>query len=138
MKLLDRIKKEHWKEPLGVLMILFAIWMLVSFAGYGGKVGDVLRENLTYGIGYISYILALIIGYWGVSFFTSMKVGLLPGVFGSVCLLISGLMLLGLFTSEMQNSVGILGNGLDTLCKRLIGSTGLFLAGLAFLLIGIT
>jgi S-DNA-T family DNA segregation ATPase FtsK/SpoIIIE len=138
MKLLDRIKKEHWKEPLGVLMILFAIWMLVSFAGYGGKVGDVLHENLTYGIGYISYLLAFIIGYWGVSFFTSMKVGVLPGVFGSVCLLISGLMLLGLFTSEMQSSVGVLGEGLDTLCKRLIGSPGLFLAGLAFLLIGIT
>jgi S-DNA-T family DNA segregation ATPase FtsK/SpoIIIE len=138
MKLLSRIKKEHWKEPLGVLMILFAIWMLVSFAGYGGKVGDVLHENLTYGIGYISYLLAFIIGYWGVSLFTSMKVGILPGVFGSVCLLISGLMLLGLFTSEMQSSVGILGEGLDTLCKRLIGSPGLFLAGLAFLLIGIT
>ncbi len=138
MKLLDRIKKEHWKEPLGVLMILFAIWMLVSFIGYGGKVGDVLRENLTYGIGYISYLLAFMIGYWGVSFFTSMKVGLLPGVLGSVCLMISGLMLLGLFTSEMQSSVGVLGEGLDTLCKRLIGSWGLFLAGLAFLLIGIT
>jgi S-DNA-T family DNA segregation ATPase FtsK/SpoIIIE len=138
MKLLSRIKKEHWKEPLGVLMILFAIWMLVSFAGYGGKVGDVLHENLTYGIGYISYLLAFIIGYWGVSFFTSMKVGILPGVFGSVCLLISGLMLFGLFSSEMQSSVGVLGERLDTLCKRLIGSPGLFLAGLALLLIGIT
>jgi S-DNA-T family DNA segregation ATPase FtsK/SpoIIIE len=112
--------------------------MLLSLIGYGGRAGDRLRDGLTYWIGYISYLLAFIIGYWGVSFFMSAKRGVLSGLFGSICLLISGLALLGLFTSETWRTVGILGEQLDNLCARWIGTPGLLLVGLVFLVLGVT
>jgi len=137
MRLFGRLKKEHWNELTGVLLVIFAIWLLVSLLGYGGGVGNRLRDSLNYWIGYVSYLLAVIIGYWGISFFMFEERGILSGLLGSVCLMISGLMLLGLFTAEIWRTVGILGEKLVNLCVRWIGSPGLFLVGLVFLILGI-
>ena len=137
MRLFGRIKREHWYELLGVLLVISAIWLLVSLMGYGAGAGDRLRDFLTHWIGYVSYLLALIICYWGVSFFISTERGILSGLLGSVCLLISGLMFTGLFTAETWRTVGRLGEYLVNLCLRWIGSPGLFLAGLVFLILGV-
>ncbi len=138
MRLFGRVKREHWYELLGILLVIFAIWMLVSLMGYGGGVGNRLRYNLTYWIGYISYLLTAVIGYWGVSFFINAERGILSGLLGSVCVLMSATMFVGLFTSELWRTVGILGERLANLCTRWIGSPGLFLAGLIFLILGVT
>ena len=145
MRLFGRLKREHWNELLGVLLVIFAVWMLLSLTGYGGRAGDRLRDGLTYWIGHISYLLVFIIGYWGISFFTTAKRGILSGLFGSICLLISGLALLGFVRAglkpaptEAWHSVGILGEQLDNLCIRWIGTPGLVLVGLIFLILGIT
>ncbi len=54
MGLFGRVKKEHWNELVGVLLVIFAIWILISLFGYGGRVGDGLKDTLTYCIGYVS------------------------------------------------------------------------------------
>ncbi len=138
MGLFGRVKKEHWNELLGVLLVIFAIWILISLLGYGGGVGDGLKGALTYCIGYVSYFLAVIIGYWGVSLFLNAEKGLLSGLIGSACLLISGLIFLGVFTSELWQTVGIPGEWLVNLFIKGIGSPGLFLTGLVFLILGLT
>jgi len=137
MRLFGSVKRDHWNELLGVLLVIFAIWVLVSLLGYGARAGDRLRDFLTYWIGHISYLFAIIVCYWGISFFVFSERGLLSGLLGSVCLLISGLMFLGVFTAETWRTVGMLGDQLVNLCIRGIGSSGLFLAGLIFLILGV-
>lgn len=138
MPLFGRVKKEHWNEILGILLVIFAIWMLACLTGYGGGAGDYLQRNFTYGIGYASYLLIAIIGYWGVSLFLSAEKGLLSGLFGSACLLVSGIMFLGVFTTELWRTVGIPGEQFIRFCSDTIGTPGLFLAGLIFFILGIT
>jgi len=132
MCLFGRLEKEHWNEILGVLIIIFAIWMLVSLLGYGGKVGDQLKDNLGYWIGYASYLLNVIIIYWGVNFSIGIKRGILSGILGSICLMISGLLLLGLIPAA-----GKLGETLNNVSIRWIGTPGLLLAGSVFLILGV-
>ena len=62
----------------------------------------------------------------------------MSGLIGSACLLISASMFLGVFTDELWRTVGIPGEWLVNLCKSGIGSPGLFLAGLVFLILGLT
>jgi len=138
MSLFGRIKKEHWNEIIGVLIVIFAIWMLISLIGFGGSIGNSLKYDLLEFIGYVSYLLVIIICYWGVSLFLDRKRGILSGLFGTVCLIISGLMLMSLLSNEPYLTSGILGSGLNKLCKRTIGTPGLLLSGLVFLILGIT
>ncbi|HGE71444.1 TPA: DNA translocase FtsK [Candidatus Poribacteria bacterium] len=138
MSLFGRIKKEHWNEIIGVLIVIFAIWMLISLIGFGGSIGNSLKYDLLEFIGYVSYLLVIIICYWGVSLFLDRKRGILSGLFGTVCLIISGLMLMSLLSNEPYLTSGILGSGLNKLCKRTIGTPGLLLSGLVFFILGIT
>jgi len=138
MGLFGRVKKEHWNELLGVLLVIFAIWLLIGLMGYGGGAGNGVRKALTYCIGYVSYFLAAIICYWGVSLFLNAEKGILSGLIGSACLLISGLMFLGVFTAELWRTVGIPGEWLINMCIKGIGSPGLFLTGMVFLILGLT
>ena len=105
--------------------------------GYGGGAGDLLKRALTYCIGYASYFLAAVIGYWGVTLFLSAEKGILSGLIGSFCLLISGIMFLGVSTSELWRTVGIPGEQLVRLCRNATGTPGLFLAGVVFLILGL-
>jgi S-DNA-T family DNA segregation ATPase FtsK/SpoIIIE len=138
MSLFGRIKKEHWNEILGVLIVIFAVWVLVSLVGFGGSIGNELKYDLKYWMGYVSYLLVILISYWGVSLFMDRKRGILSGFFGTICLIISGLMLFSLASSEPFNTSGVIGNALNQLCKKGIGVPGLILAGLVFLILGIT
>jgi len=138
MSLFGRLKKEHWNEILGVLIVIFAIWLLVSLVGFGGNIGNELKDDLKYCMGYVSYLLVILISYWGVSLFMDRKRGILSGVFGTISLIISGLMLFSLMSSEPFNTSGIIGNALNQLCKKGIGVPGLILAGLVFFILGIT
>jgi S-DNA-T family DNA segregation ATPase FtsK/SpoIIIE len=138
MSLFGRIKKEHWNEILGVLIVIFAIWVLVSLVGFGGSIGNELKYDLEDWMGYVSYLLVILISYWGVSLFRDRKRGILSGFFGTICLIISGLMLFSLVSSEPSNTSGVIGNTLNQLCKKGIGVPGLILAGLVFLILGIT
>ena len=137
MQLFGRITKKHWHELLAVLLFIFAIWMLASLMGYGGRAGHYLERGLTYCIGYTSYFLAIVIGYWGVTLFLSTEKGILSGLIGSLCLLLSGIMFLGVFTSKLWLTVGIPGEQLVRLCRKATGAPGLFLAGLIFLILGL-
>jgi S-DNA-T family DNA segregation ATPase FtsK/SpoIIIE len=137
MSLFGRIKKEHWNEIIGVLIVIFAIWILVSLVGFGGSIGNNLKEGLGKLIGYVSYLLVIITGYWGVSLFLDRKRGILSGFLGTISLLISGLMLVSLISDEPRITSGIFGNALNELCKRWIGVPGLLLTGLVFLILGV-
>ncbi|MDQ1327276.1 MAG: translocase FtsK, partial [Candidatus Poribacteria bacterium] len=137
MSLFGRLKKEHWNEILGVMIVIFAIWVLISLIGSGGSIGNELKYDLKYWIGYTSYLLVILISYWGVSLFMDRKKGILSGAFGTICLIISGLLLFSL-ASEPFNSSGVFGESLNNLCKRLIGIPGLVLVGLVFFILGIT
>jgi S-DNA-T family DNA segregation ATPase FtsK/SpoIIIE len=136
MRLFGNLKKEHWNELLGILLIILSIWMLISLMGYGGKVGDRIMMGLNYLIGYTSYLFTILIAYWGISLFRTSKVGILSGLFGSICLLISGLLFLGLFF-QLQQTLGVIGSYLDNICVRWIGKPGLFLSWLVFFILGI-
>ncbi len=138
MSLFGRIKKEHWNEIVGTLIVIFAIWMLVSLIGFGGSIGNNLKYGLLEFIGYVSYLLVIIVGYWGVGLFLDRKRGILSGFFGTICLIISGLMLTSLLSSEPYSTSGSLGSVLNRLCKRAVGTPGLFLSGLVFLILGVT
>ena len=137
MSLFGRIKKEHWNELLGILLTILAIWMLVSLIGYGGRIGNYFKISLYYLIGYISYLFIIMIAYWGINLFRNSKIGVLSGIFGSLCFLISGLMFFGFFTNQHSQTVGVLGKYLNEICIRWIGKPGLFLAGLVFLIVGV-
>ena len=80
MRLFGSVKRDHWNELLGVLLVIFAIWVLVSLLGYGAGAGNRLKEFLTNWIGQVSYLLALIVCYWGISFFISSERGILSGL----------------------------------------------------------
>ncbi len=138
MGLFGRVKKEHWNELLGVLLVIFAIWLLISLIGHGGGAGNWVQKVLTYSIGHVSYFFTAIICYWGVSLFLNAEKGILSGLIGSVCLLISVLMFLGVFTAELWRTVGVPGEWLINMCIKGIGSPGLFLTGLVFLILGLT
>jgi S-DNA-T family DNA segregation ATPase FtsK/SpoIIIE len=137
MPLFGGIKKEHLNELIGVFLAILSIWILISLIGYGGGVGNRLQDFLTHFIGYISYLFAALILYWGVSLFFTAKRGILSGLFGSLCLLLSGLMLMGSFTSQSRAIIGDLGGHLDSFCTKWIGSPGLFLAAIVFLIAGV-
>ncbi|MGB9595401.1 MAG: DNA translocase FtsK 4TM domain-containing protein [Candidatus Poribacteria bacterium] len=138
MSLFGRIKKEHWNEIVGILIVIFAVWMLISLIGFGGSIGNSLKYELLEFIGYVSYILVIIVGYWGVSLFLDRKRGILSGFFGTICLIISGLMLTSLLSTEPYLTSGVIGSSLNKLCKKAVGAPGLFLSGLVFLILGIT
>jgi S-DNA-T family DNA segregation ATPase FtsK/SpoIIIE len=138
MSLFGSLKKEHWNEIIGVLIVIFAIWVLVSLIGFGGSIGNELKYDLKYWMGYVSYLLVILISYWGVSLFMDRKKGILSGAFGTICLIISGLLLFSLAASDPFNSSGVFGRSLNHLCKRLIGIPGLVLVGLVFFILGIT
>jgi S-DNA-T family DNA segregation ATPase FtsK/SpoIIIE len=138
MNLFGRVQKEHWNEILGILIVIFAIWLLISLAGFGGSIGEGLKYSIEYLIGYVAYLLVALVGYWGVGLFLDRKRGVLSGLFGTLCLLISGLMLFGVGASDPYNTSGILGGALNSLCKKWIGSPGLLLSGLIFLILGLT
>lgn len=138
MGLFGRVKKEHWNELLGILLVIFAIWLLISLIGYGGGAGNWVKKVLTYSIGHVSYFFTAIICYWGVSLFLNAEKGILSGLIGSVCLLISVLMFLGVLTAELWRTVGIPGEWLINMCIKGIGSPGLFLTALVFLILGLT
>lgn len=138
MNLFGRVQKEHWNEILGVLIVIFAIWLLISLLGFGGNIGGNLKYFLENLIGYVSYLAVVLVGYWGVSLFIDRKRGILSGLFGTISLLISGLMLSGVSVSDPYNTSGILGYWLDSLCKKWIGVPGLLLVGIIFLILGVT
>ncbi len=136
MSLFGRLEREHWNEVSGILIIIFALWILLSLLGYGGSIGNELSYGLKCWIGYVSYMLVLIIGYWGVNLFISIKRGILSGILGTISLLISGLLLFGI-PVEPRTTSGLLGEGLNNLLKKWLGSPGLILSGLVFFLLGI-
>ncbi len=136
MNLFGRLKREHWNEVSGIFIVIFAFWMLLSLLGYGGNIGNQVSYGLKCWIGYVSYMLVLIIGYWGVNLFISIKRGILSGILGTISLLLSGLLLLGI-ANEPRMTSGLFGEGLNNLLKKWLGSPGLILSGLVFLLLGI-
>jgi len=138
MSLFGRLKKEHWNEILGVLIVIFAIWVLISLIGFGGSIGNELKLDFQYWMGYVSYLLVILIIYWGVSMFMDRKKGILSGALGTICLIISGLLLISLVSSEPFNSSGVFGELLNHICIKLIGIPGLVLSGLVFFILGIT
>ncbi len=136
MSLFGRLRREHWNEVSGILIIIFALWTLLSLLGYGGSIGNEISYGLKCWIGYVSYMLVLIIGYWGVNLFVSIKRGILSGILGTISLLLSGLLLFGI-AAEPRITSGLFGEGLNSLLKKWLGSPGLILSGLVFLLLGI-
>ena len=137
MNLFGRLRKEHWNEVSGILVVIFTVWLLVSLIGYGGSIGSRISYGLRCWIGYVSYLFILIIGYWGVNIFIGIKHGILSGILGAICLIISGLMIFGLFTNEIRSTAGLLGEGLDSLTRRWVGTPGLILSGIIFLMLGV-
>jgi len=138
MNLFGRVQKEHWNEILGILIVIFAIWLLISLIGFGGNVGNNIKNGLEHLMGYVSYVLVVLVAYWGVGLFIDRKRGVLSGLIGSFSLLISGLMLFGVGVSESYNTSGLLGYWLNNFGKKWIGVPGLILAGLVFFILGIT
>ena len=138
MNLFGRVQKEHWNEILGILIVIFAIWLLISLIGFGGNVGNNIKNGLEHLMGYVSYVLVVLVAYWGVGLFIDRKRGVLSGLIGSFSLLISGLMLFGVGVSESYNTSGLLGYWLNNFGKKWIGVPGLILVGLIFFILGIT
>ena len=138
MGLFGRLRKEHWNEFLGVFLVIFAIWLLISLLGHGGRMGVWLADGLMFLIGHTSYLLAVLVGYWGVNLFSSSKRGTLSGALGSICLLLSGLVFVWLLTAGTRRTVGILGEYLGYWGDKWIGTPGLVLAGIVFLAMGVT
>lgn len=136
MSLFGRLGREHWSEVSGILIIIFALWTLLSLLGYGGSIGNEISYGLKCWIGYVAYMLVLIIGYWGVNLFISIKRGILSGILGTISLIIGGLLLFGI-PAEPRLTSGLLGEGLNNLLKKWLGSPGLILSGFVFFLLGI-
>ncbi|MGQ9609207.1 MAG: DNA translocase FtsK 4TM domain-containing protein [bacterium] len=136
MSLFGRLGREHWNEVSGILIIIFALWTLLSLLGYGGSIGNEISYGLKCWIGYVAYMLVLIIGYWGVNLFISIKRGILSGILGTISLIISGLLLFGI-PAEPRSTSGLLGESLNNLLKKWLGSPGLILSGFVFFLLGI-
>ncbi|HGJ66640.1 TPA: DNA translocase FtsK, partial [bacterium] len=137
MSLFGRVKKEHWNEILGILIVIFALWLLISLIGFGGNIGDNLSEFLENLVGYVSYLVVILVAYWGISLFMDRKRGILSGFFGTISLILSGLMLFGVAVSEPYDTSGILGYLINSRFKNWIGIPGLILAGLVFLILGV-
>jgi S-DNA-T family DNA segregation ATPase FtsK/SpoIIIE len=137
LNLFGRVKKEHWNEILGILIVIFALWLLISLIGFGGNIGGNLSEFLENIVGYVSYLVVILVAYWGISLFMDRKRGILSGLFGTISLILSGLMLFGVAVSDPYDTSGFLGYLINSHFKNWIGVPGLILAGLVFLILGV-
>jgi len=136
----SHLSSERKNEILGIILIFLALLTLISLVSYpelnlGGPVGEYVAKILYYFLGYASFIIPLLLFFWGWNRFRNKglekiitRTFLLCGLVIVYSILVSTVKI-----PQFRNAGGYLGNQLALFLHYYFGQLGTFLITITFL-----